>query len=225
MGSLVSLKGWSHLGEVTSGQSSSCRLRNSTLLGLYCSSDGDNWFELSKLSRDCCLMLFIYRCYSLTVVNIPFQLPKLLPFWSHSTLRIEWLQTWVESMESEKKVEVKDGLRNILEVVMRSGELSLTYNREYLSSHLPGWVPRGGIPSSAECWTNTGNFWLFGFPFSKRPESLPLRQLARFQYTSATVRVLWLYIIEMNFGYLEHKGEIYWKELRTLTQLGEKLKS
>lgn len=41
-------------------------------------------------------------------------------------------------MESEKKVEVKDGLRNILEVVMRSGELSLTYNREYLSSHLPG---------------------------------------------------------------------------------------
>lgn len=51
-------------------------------------------------------------------------------------------------MESEKNV--KDGLGNILQVMMRSEELSLTHSTEYLSSNQLQGVPRGGPPSD-EC--------------------------------------------------------------------------
>lgn len=52
-------------------------------------------------------------------------------------------------MESERKV--KDDLGNILQVMMRSEELSLTHSGEYLSSAQPQGVTRGGPPSSEEC--------------------------------------------------------------------------
>lgn len=54
-------------------------------------------------------------------------------------------------VESEKKKKVKDGLRNILQIMMRSEELCLTHNGECVSSNQPQGVPRGDTPSSEGC--------------------------------------------------------------------------
>lgn len=171
-----------------------------TLLGLWCLSDWDNWLGLSKLSRDCCTILFTYGRYTRVYGgNILFQLPKLLPSWSHNTPRIEYV---IIRLAGRHGIREKSGGRskNILQAMKRFEELSFTHNREYLSSHQTEWVPRGGTPSSEEHWTlPIADSLDFLSLCSKLPETFLLRQLVQFQYISATLRVLWLHKIETDF--------------------------
>lgn len=106
-----------------------------TLLGLWYLSDWDNWLGLSKLSRDCCIILFTYGRYTHVYGgNILFQLPKLLTSWSHNTPRIEYV---IIRLAGRHGIREKSGGRSksILQAMKRFEELSFTHNREYLSSH------------------------------------------------------------------------------------------